>query len=539
MASLLGAASLVAIVIIAISNNGKATIRELQKTNDALKVENAYLEYQIGIREYQMRGFWIALEPFEANYLPNDPSAAIELGFVSLEDVAYKKFYFTNPAGSPPYYGTDIDGADIDGDGIADLLVGRHPAFLLDLPAYVLLSSRWGDAREVAVPSGQEIVLESEFTYRTQFGNDIDGDGRPEMVLDSRLILSGLADTSRPDNPIEVDGLASAAVSPVKIVDDVNADGFDDFIAWRDQQAVVLSSQDIVGAADMGMAFDRADPIAVLPVTYPPITAHVATRVGNEIDSDFHTVPDYDSDGRPEIIAVMPDGQRDVVTILFSSDNFGAKGAVEIEFNHVEDTRLVLMTPANIGDFDADGQDDFWLQDPYSHSLYLVTAARLQAIRQEGIERIYIDDLAVTTVSGLIPPYDDPTGLTGSNRIAADYDGDGIPDLTYAYQFLFEGRGGLFIIPGSEIRGRDYIESLDDFVVRLTSYEVPIAALAPISFIGHLDFTGDGHPDIALGADRDWQGGWGGGAVYIVDGITIRDLMESASSTSGTRTGGQ
>lgn len=45
--------------------------------------------------------------------------------------------------------------------------------------------------------------------------------------------------------------------------------------------------------------------------------------------------------------------------------------------------------------------------------------------------------------------------------------------------------------------------------------------LSPMKISSHLDFSGDGVPDVVLRADYACQGGFGGGAVYVVDGAKL------------------
>jgi len=415
--------------------------------------------------------------------LPADPFRAA-YGYLFLEDMYHRKFYFSNHDYIPTFFAINVSTGDVDLDGVTDLFVGKHPLNRTNTTNYVVLSSLVPSLRDVEVSPANSIVIGDGREGLHNFREDMDGDHLPDF-----LIAHG-HDSAAGDLLLSRDIINETTLKggPHRL-GDIKSVGVGDLLEMYLGKHGLSSRHDL---ASYGLAED--DQIFVLD--------------------------DYDGDGIREIGVVNRGG----LVVLFSTASFGGAHQFRVSF-HDDETSYAPRIAA-IGRYDDDELDDFWIQRCSAATLSLISGASVKRADGASAEEVTLGEAAKVVIRHELPyqhPKEVPS-LSGYSVLAGDYDEDGISDVAFGSGHMFQGRGSVFILLGKFLADTvpDGISTLDDRFIKLTSRQ-PNAWVAPLEFDAGRDYTGDGVADIVVGSDSDVQGGVFAGAVYVVDG---RSLLE-------------
>lgn len=475
----------------------------------------------------------------------NDTDTLEKLNFTPIKDLYYKKFYYKLSDGTPSFFGTDIASGDINGDKIADLLVSRIPVFSINDPCVYLVLSPYEQSRDIAISKENSLCIKTDFKLGASMIGDVNGDGKKDIILGDteRLLLSSWLFSK--NNEIDFEALPLAGVKYIKIISDMNKDGYNDFIIRDNNGTHILSSKQIFGVnnTDYVKNIALSKPLYELP----------ENGNGGKIDSLYSAIGDIDGDNIDEITLTDNAKENGSVTILFSKSGFSLDNSFKIKIPAATQERTeTQLRISSRGDFDNDGHDDFWIQDPNNFIAYLITSSSVGNQAKMNISEKSVEKLAsFTMTSRWYPSYeikdyliynekyssirtaniDDPRGMLGYARLAVDYNSDGFPDFIFSNSAMFQGRGAFFAISGKRIQ--DLIKNgvtassvTDNFVVKIAPYRYPISWLSPMKIAVGGDFSGDNIPDPVLGADYDTQGGIGAGAAYVIDGAKLGSLFK-------------
>ncbi len=313
--------------------------------------------------------------------------------------------------GSGDWLGWAVDLPDLDGDGLADPVLGTPGA-----------DGYSGGAR-IDLSSGASLTLQglgaSSYTGRGVTTVDLDGDGAPEVALGAPytagfdgavLLFSG-----SPSGPAEVSGTILAAEADAEWLGeslanagDVDGDGFEDLIAGAPSgDAALLFAGGLAGVSPTGLR----------------LTGDAA--FGNSVVGPG----DLDGDGYDDVAIGAP-GADAVAVHLGSAAGLDTASAASAAGDPGSELGASLSAA---GDLDGDGLDDLLVGAP-------------------GEDRAYV---WLGDPSGLSGTVDlqvgaDATGEAFGTAVAAgqDLDGDGLHDLAVGAPLGFAGYGGAYVFYG-------------------------------------------------------------------------------------------
>jgi hypothetical protein len=190
-------------------------------TTDGIAVKNLYIE----------NGYFFAVRAFDA--AGNKGAIAATSAAVTAH---FNVSILNSPTGTNQLFGAVLDGsADVNGDGISDLLVGT----LNDTHAYLFLG---GSNFAPTTPSVSFTGVNTAFGNAVRFIGDVDGDGLPDLAISDQngmrvLIYKGrsswpsaLADTDA-NYTVQADVTWAGSVFGIAMapLGDFDGDGVDDF----------------------------------------------------------------------------------------------------------------------------------------------------------------------------------------------------------------------------------------------------------------------------------------------------------------------
>lgn len=375
---------------------------------------------------------------------PGQDAAVVDDSGLALifEDVTEARL----PAGVAQVLTTDLNQADLDGDGDLDLLIAwEHGANLL------LIND--GEAR--FTEASERLPRTTRDTEEVVFG-DLDGDGDLDALLVSEddqqneLYLNEGGSFQREDDRLPVTGTSNAVV-----LTDLNDDGRLDAIIGNNGQNNLLMGDGAGGFID--------ETSARLPQT-AAITQDLA-------------LADIDGDGDLDLVTGNEDDNR--IYINDGAGVFADESAARLPLRAgAEETRGV-----DLADIDGDGDLDL-----------LFANVGLGVGRADPQNRVLINNGAGVFVDETESrlPTDKDYSMDGD---FADIDGDGDPDILTANY-------GDSDRPRQATRYRVYLNDGAGVFVERTGDLLPETAIGHGFDIEAADYNGDGVMDLYLGSGR-------------------------------------
>ncbi len=393
-------------------------------------------------------------------------------------------------------------GADLDGDGAADLLVTSKPRD--DRQVWALLDladgPRTGTVDVAAVAKAQVALPEGESWWKAWVGapGDVTGDGYADV----------------PTVGCGEDGHSACVVSGPLVGD----------LGWEDLDVFTVAYGDARGSGYVTLAttgdFDGdevADLLLVdvdaVPgkawVLYGPVTADAELADGFEITADAGDDITYGTSGA-SVGDVDGDGEDEaaVVSVYWSAKGIGYAGAVFVFLDPVTEDRqaedadfVVYGTHTDealggaraVGDLDGDGLDDLAIPAPESDASGIDRAGAVYVFTSEPSGWVS----AAEADGVLLGTEDGETAGTSVDR-AGDLDGDGFGDLLVGaeqmrYKNKKPGRAWLALGPFSGRR------SLADSAAVFEGV-TGVGKETGSAVAGDIDLDGDGALDVVVGS---------------------------------------
>jgi len=264
-----------------------------------------------------------------------------------------------NPSGMPEgLFGSSAASAgDVDGDGLADMIIGARGIFGGGRPIGQTFVFRGGPAGAITTLTDPADINTSEFGYSVASAGDVDRDGYADVVVGAPaggtaacvayLYRGGPGGIEPTPLPLTVAGSKQLGIS-VAGAGDVNGDGYGDVVVGAN-----MTGPSGVGAAYLFMGGPAG--LSTTPVVLVP------SGLANTFGFGFSVASAGDVDG---------DGYADVVVGANSSN--GLHGAVFVfhgSSGGIDPTPQLLGAPsvseaelgwavAGVGDVDGDGFDD-------------------------------------------------------------------------------------------------------------------------------------------------------------------------------------
>jgi hypothetical protein len=445
--------------------------------------------------------------------------------------------------------GRSVSGAgDVNGDGLADLVVGAHFAS----------SNMWNMAGRTYVVFGKtdtdEVALtdvvsgtggfaldgehEAHHSGRSVSGaGDVNGDGFADVVVlapdayDGRTyVVFGRTDTTlvelwhltREDGGFAVGGSESSAIESVSGVGDVNDDGLADIVVGGcgESTYVVFGKADTERVALAGVEGGVGG------------FAMEAEAGGDEVGRSVSGAGDVNGDGVPDVIVGAPGadpngagsgrayvvfGKADTDAVALSDVAQGLGGFAldgEVEGDHSG------SSVGGAGDVNGDGLADVVVGAPGADPNGANSGRAYVVFGKADAGRVSLADVAAGVGGFVVDGEAEKDGPGGVVTGAGDLNGDGLADVFLGAMEADpngESSGRAYVVYGKantdEVSLADVAQGIGGFV--LDGETAQDGAGVSVSAAG--DVNGDGIPDLVLGA-LGAPGGAAAGRTYVVFG---------------------
>jgi Ca2+-binding RTX toxin-like protein len=457
---------------------------------------------------------------------------------------------------------------DVNGDGIADLIVGAVGAgddsggYGIGA-AYVVFGRNGGfaspvDLDTIAAGSGGFMILGQDIYGHTGLSvaaaGDVNGDGIDDVIVghgfyfDDDDFIQGAAyvvfgRTGGLTSPVDLDdvaagrggfmlqseGLDDRVGTSVSAAGDVNGDGIDDLIVGAPFN--YGGSYSFTGAAYV--VFGRTRGFAS-PVDLAGIAAGTggfkiqAENSGDGAGISVSRAGDVNGDGIDDLIvgarfndsggdnagaAYVVFGRTGGFATPVDLDAIAAgRGGFKIQGENAYDR--AGRSVSAVGDVNGDGIDDLIVGAPYASINGDWTGAAYVVFGRTGgfTAVVDLDDIAAGRGGFKIQNEDAFNRYAGSSvSDAGDVNGDGVDDL------IISGGGAAYVVFGRASGFTSPID-LDDIAAGRGGFKIQRegGGVGSVSAAG--DVNGDGIDDLIVGAPGDDSGGYDAGAAYVIFG---------------------
>jgi len=363
---------------------------------------------------------------------------------------------------------------------------------------------------------------------------DVDGDGVPDLAVGERaadgdfdgaqgfgppqnvgrvFLISGATQAViRPLNDPDyqmptLDKFAGQLGSSVAAAGDLNGDGVPDVIAGVPHFSLV-DLQAFTKIISSGKAYVFSGKDGTVLLTLSPPGPEENARAGFSVAG----LGDINSDGKPDFVIGAPgknigtgeEGKTDVGVAYFYSGADGSLIRTLSDPDSTPDARFGYAV-ANAGDVDGDGVSDCLIGAPGKAQVFVFSGKT---------------GLLLFTISS---PFKEKRNSFGSAVAGGkDFDNDGKPDFVVGAPLLKNSQGAAFVFKGKN--GKLLRKLINTTPQKFSQFGASVAAID--------DMTGDGRPDVAVGApEEDVNGLINAGETVIFDGALGSVFLTLTSET--------